>query len=347
MGSTRALDFCIVGLGARTPAGLRGPTSAIAIHAGITRIAEHPYMVDRAGDPLMVGMDSTLAEHAWLERMVQLSRSAVAESVEGLPVDPRVPLPVYLALPEVDLFFNEHDASDVCRRLAMELDGVVSIQPVPVTEGHAAGVLALERALAGLRGGMFGCAVVCGVDTFLDPDRLDALDRDKRLIVADSRWGFTPGEGAAALAVCTGTFARNHGLKVLAWIAGLGNSLEPNSMHREGVCTGEGLAAALRAAAAQAGAQVTKQYCDINGERYREHEMSYAILRVPKAAFVDAVDYIAPASAWGHMGAASIPLMMTLPIVTHARGFSPGPWPMVWSGSENGRRGAVVLHLPS
>jgi hypothetical protein len=50
---------------------------------------------------------------------------------------------------------------------------------------------------------------------------------------------------------------------------------------------------------------------------------------------------------WGQCGAAGAAMFATLPIVAHARGYSPGAWPMVWSGSENGRRAALVLHLPS
>lgn len=350
--ATRSFDCCIVGLGARTPVGLRAATSAVAIHAGITRLAEHPYMVDKAGDPLVVAMDRSLEEPRGLDRMLALARSALLEATEGLPLDPREPLTVYLGLPERGsgpgpAWFGEHDANALCRRLTTAPGWPSPLQIMPVPEGNAAGVVALERALAGLRAGLFACCLVAGVDTFLDPDRVEALDRAGRLIVRESRWGFTPGEGAGALAVCTTTYARNHRLPVLAWIGGVETSMEPSAMHTQGICTGEGLARALRGAAVKAGAQVTKQYCDINGERYREHELSYAILRVPQAAFVDAVDYLAPADAWGHCGAATIPLLATLPIVTHARGFSPGPWPMVWSGSEGGRRGAVVLQLPS
>lgn len=344
-GFAQSLDCCIVGLGARTPVGLRAPTSACAIRAGITRLGEHPYMVDLAGDPLVVGMDQTIEEHPCLERMARLARSAILEAIEGLPLDPRQALPVYLGLPQIDRYFSAHDSEALCRRLATE-PGAVPLTPYPVAEGGAAAAVGLERAVAALRAGMVSCCVVAGVDSFLDPDRLEALDRDRRIIASGARWGFTPGEGAGALVVCSGTFARNLRLPVLAWIRGLASAVEPSPMHSQGICTGEGLARAMQAAAAGAGAQVTKQYCDINGERYRELEVGYAILRAPRAAFVDSLDYVAPADAWGHVGAASIPLLTALPIVAHARGFSPGAWPMVWSGSESGRRGVLVLQLP-
>lgn len=344
MNATNSGDCCIVGLGARTPVGLRAVTSAAAIRAGLTRLAEHPYMVDLSGDPLVVAMDRTIQEPLYIERMIRLARSALLEAMEGLPLELHQPLPVYLGLPQFDRFFSEHDSNALCRRLVTE-PGTVPLRPVPVPEGNAAGVVALERATADLLGGVFACCLVVGVDSFLDPDRLDALDNERRIIARAARWGFSPGEGAGALAVCTDTFARTHRLPVLAWIAGLASAMEPSPMHTQGVCTGEGLARVMLAAASQAGVRVTKQYCDINGERYREHEQSHAILRVPQT-FVDAVDYLAPASSWGHVGAASIPLLTILPILAHTRGFSPGPWPIIWSGSESGLRGALVLRLP-
>ena len=147
------------------------------------------------------------------------------------------------------------------------------------------------------------------------------------------------------LAICSARFARECGLKPRAWIAAGLTTHELARMRTETVCTGEGLGLAFKAAAARAGASITKQYCDLDGERYREHEFSFAILRAPKTAFVDAVDYVAPADCWGSTGAATGALLAILPVLHHERGASPGPWPMVWCGSENGRRGVLVLHL--
>lgn len=343
--SARPLDTCIVAIGARTPLGLRARPSAMAAHAGIARLAEHPYMVDRRGDPLVVAMDSTLDAHPWAERMFVLAKSALDEVTEALPLAKDAPLPLFLGLPELGRFFTEADATALCRRLAQQFGRAV-LQPFAVADGNAAPIVALERALAGVRAGTFPIAIVGGVESYLDPARLDALDAASRISARTIRWGFHPGEGAAMLAVCKGSFAAQARLPVLAWIAGTKVTAEPAAMHVDAICTGVGLAAALGGAAAAAGVSVTKQYCDIDGERYREHEFSFAILRVAPAAFVDAVDYVAPANLWGQCGAAGAAMLATIPIVTHARGWSPGPWPMVWCGSEGGRRGAIVLHLP-
>lgn len=336
---------CIAAIGARTPLGRRAWPSAAAVRAGISRVAAHPYMVDKAGDPYMVAVDSTLAAVDRIERMFALATSALDEALEGVPLSPGTKLPIWLALPEIGRHFTADSASTLARRISAHVAGRCEPQLVVMTEGNAGGVWGIERAIATIESGVAPCCIVGGVDSFLDADLLEDLDAEGRIASLTNRWGFPPGEGAGMLVVCSAAFAHQTRLPRLAWIAAAVSSNEPNRMNTESICTGQGLARSMEQAAAHAGTCVTKQYCDINGERYRENELAYAILRAPAPAFENAVDYVAPADCWGHQGAASVPLLTLLPIVHHARGASPGAWPMVWCSSENGRRGALVLHL--
>ena len=50
-------DVVVVSLGARTPLGLSAEAAAAAARAGIRRIAEHAFMVDPAGEPLMTAAE--------------------------------------------------------------------------------------------------------------------------------------------------------------------------------------------------------------------------------------------------------------------------------------------------
>ncbi|MCK4857539.1 MAG: hypothetical protein KAT58_06200 [candidate division Zixibacteria bacterium] len=308
---------------------------------------EHPYMVDKSGEPFMVAMDSTLEDHNRHERIFVLARSALLEVLEKIPSTSATTLPIYLGLPEFGPFYSQHHAHALCQRLAAEVSWRCKPQIVPVTEGDAAGLAAMERAVAGISDGMFQCCIVGGVDSFLDPDILESLDDVCRVASIANRWGFPPGEGAGMLAVCSPEFARVSCLHILGWVVSLASTVEKNPINTKTICLGTGLAKVMQKAAGVAGNQVTKQYCDINGERYREHEFSYAILRVPPPTFVNSLDYVSPVDCWGHNGAATGPLLSLLPLVCHNLGFSPGQWPMVWCGSENGRRGAMVLHLQS
>ncbi len=339
----------IVGLGARTPVGLRALTSAVAALAGVTRLQEHPYMRDRAGESFVVGMDRTLDPHERHERMFVLALSALSEALGTLPVrSSQTVVPIYLALPETDGRPGEPLLQGaLCRRLTAALASSCTAPVIGVPRGNAAGVVALEHALGGLHDGQFDCCVVGGVDSWLDPDLLEPLDRGGYIASSTNRWGFPPGEAAAALAVCSPSFAHRHGLRPLARVAATAYGTEENRIFTETICLGRGLADVLGRAATAARAPVDRQFCDIDGLRYREHEFSLAVLRLPAARFIDTLAYEAPAGRWGNVGAASIPMLSMLPIVAHMRGRSRGRWPLVWSGSNSGLRGALLLHLES
>ena len=52
----------IVSLGASTPVGRDAWSSAAAVRAGVSAFAEHPYMDDTAGEPMIVAI-GTVARH--------------------------------------------------------------------------------------------------------------------------------------------------------------------------------------------------------------------------------------------------------------------------------------------
>jgi 3-oxoacyl-[acyl-carrier-protein] synthase-1 len=343
--NSQADQDIIAGLGARTPTGLKADASAIAVYAGISGIVEHPYMVDKAGDSFMVGIDQTLEEHDRNERMYFLAKSALEEVIKTMPLSPEIRLSVYLGLPELGTHFDQRAVDTLCQRLTVHLSATCRPVLRPVPEGNAAFILALQHALNDMRRGIVDQCIVGGVDSLLDPDILEPMDEAGRIASASNRWGCPPGEGAAMLAVCNASFARQNSLSPLASIASIGISHEPNQINSDTICTGEGLAKAMIEANNGVEEQITKQYCDINGERYREDEFSYAILRVPSSTFVNAIDYVAPADCWGHTGAATAALLALLPVSCSRRGFVTGNWPMIWCGSESGLRAAMILHI--
>lgn len=302
-------------------------------------------MKDKAGNPFKVGMDSGVEAVGRDGRIAALAASALEEAVAGIPLAPRVRLPIYLGLPEYGRFFDERRALKICSTLSAPLVERCEPQILPVPEGNAAGLIALERAVAGIHSRAFEVCVVGGADSTVDADILEWLDDEKRLRSETNRWGFPPGEGSAMLGVCSPSFARASRLPVLASVASLQTSVEPHPLGAKGVCTGEGLAFAMAKAAQAAGTRVGRQYCDIDGDRYREHELSFALQRVPPATFLDALDYEAPVDRWGNVGAAWGPALCVLAIVVAQLGFGTTEWPMVWCGSDSGRRGALVLHL--
>lgn len=77
---------------------------------------------------------------------------------------------------------------------------------------------------------------------------------------------------------------------------------------------GEGLSQAVREATRVLRLSEKKTgdtYCDLNGERNRAEEFTFAVLRNPHL-FEDANRFTAPADAWGDGGAAAGPLLAML-----------------------------------
>jgi 3-oxoacyl-[acyl-carrier-protein] synthase-1 len=342
--------FVIVATGARTPVGLRAPTSAAAARAGLCRHAFHPTMLDGAGDPLRFALDARLdPDLCGSPRARALALTALQECLEPLAALGPVPLSLWVGLPEERPGFTRTDTDRVMHALTRALAPHARLEAVmSVPRGHAAGLVALEHALRELDAGRTRACVVGGVDCYLHPATIDWLDESRRLCTAANRSGFVPGEAAAFFVVTTDATARARHLPELATIRSVATSTEPNPIASGRVCTGEALTAAI--AEASLGLRlpqekITTTYCDINGERHRSEEFLYVPLRLP-APFVDANRYDAPADAWGNVGAASGPLYVSLAVASGQRSYALGPHVLAWTSSDGGTRAAVTLSVP-
>jgi 3-oxoacyl-[acyl-carrier-protein] synthase-1 len=325
--------IAIIGHGARTPLGLECRASAAAVRAGISAIADHPFMIDRFGLPMKVTRDAEL-DPTWpcLRRISALGAAAAREALAGSARTTKLALMLNLAEPRPGLPAGSSAEVAEYMRGALELD-------VPVhhaMEGHAGGVVAMEAAGRLLEAGRAEAVLVGGAESYLDADTLEWLDREERLHSENNIYGFCPGEGAAFVLLTKG----RHDASMEIAATSLGR--EVNVIGTEDICLGEGLGAAF---AAVGDGPVDRILCDMNGERYRGNEYGFAVLR-SHALFRDAADFEAPADCWGDLGAASAPLFACLVIEAEARGYAKGPRTLIWASSEGGRRAAAVLRRP-
>jgi 3-oxoacyl-[acyl-carrier-protein] synthase-1 len=213
--------------------------------------------------------------------------------------------------------------------------------------GHASGLMGIQAAAQSLSTGEREICVVAAVDSYHDPQTLESLDDLHLLMSAVNRNGFPPGEAAGACLLVSRPAADRYGLPVLGSVAAATTAFEPHGIRSDGVCIGEGLSDALKGAISGLRLPeeaITDTYCDLNGERYRNEERTYTVLRVSEA-FVDVNDCECPADCWGDVGAASGPLFASLAVAASRRGYAKGDHPVLWAGSESGHRSAVVLNL--
>lgn len=333
-------DVCILGWGARTAVGRTPEATAAAVRGGISRLAEHPYMLDKASEPFIVAMDPQIEELGRLPRVLALT-AAVMEQVK--PAVQRIggAVPVYFGIAE--------DLQPVATAVVAAVRRVLGVETrvATVASGHASGLTALQLAIDDLAARRASACIVAGADSHIDPDLLEHLDATGQLLSASNKFGFPPGEGAGALVVAARSLARSSGLPVLGWVIDVCSATEPAPSGSDGICTGVGLAAAIDGATkrlALPDEPVFRIYCDQNGQRFRAADYAWATQRI-RPVFADMSDFVTPADCWGDVGAASGPLLAQLALASGLKGYAPGPRALVYTTSNGSQRAAATFHL--
>ncbi len=339
----------IVAVAARTAVGLTAESTAAAVRAGVSRICQHPFMLDAAGDKLRCGYDRGIDPALFgADRMFSLARRALAEAAAKLTRQRPCPVPVrvLLALPEPRPGFSSQDASRLARRLGEVPPTRLPAVRVEQTEaGHAGALGGLERAVHDIGQGVEDLCFVGGVDSYLEEETIDWLDAERRLARAEIRSGFPPGEGAAMLAVASDAARSALALPSLARIRTVACAREKRDPKCDAGLLGEAMTEAIRRAAGalrRPGEILADVYCDINGERSRADDWAFALLRTA-SAFRDGTDYRTAVSQCGDIGAASAALSCVLAVQAWQRGYANGPLALACGSSWTGLRGAAIL----
>lgn len=333
----------------RCAVGLTAESAAAAIRAGISRVAEHPFMIDAAGEPLLCARDSRIdAKVLGAERLVVLAEHALREIVTKLTLRgaARAPIPVLLALPEPRPGFTAEHVAWLQQRLtacAVPFIGEIVVQPVG--GGHAGSLSALRLAVERIRAGRDELCIAGGVDSYFDADTLDWLESELRLARAGVRTGFSPGEGAALLAVCSDAARTQLGLPSLARVRAVACTFEQRDPKSQEGVLGEALTEAVSAVTGELRLPheiVSDVYGNINGERARTEDWGFALLRTAER-FRDGTAYVSAVGECGDIGAATGALGGALAVQAWQRGYAHGPRALVWAGSWSGVRAAALL----
>ncbi len=334
---------CITAVGAVTPIGSGAWIAAAAARAGVCGFREHPFMIDTAGEPMRV------ARVPWLdvdvpiaERCVQMLLLAIDEALAGAAALTKVALAV--GLPPL----RPGRGNDLVDRIERAVAGRFGSRVWPLLTfevGHAGALLALDAALKGLRAGSIDACLVAGVDSYIAPETLEWIEECDQLHGGgplNNAWGFIPGEACGVLLL-----QRAGATGGIGDVVSVGIGRESKLIKTDGVCIGEGLTQAFRAALTELaeGERIDNVFCDMNGEAYRADEYGFSCLRT-KERFREATDFVAAADCWGDVGAAGAPLHALQAIAACRKGYAKGGLSMVWASSEGGERGAAVLRAP-
>ena len=146
----------VVGVGARTAIGMTAPATAAAVRAGVAGFEKHPFVIDTAGNRMIVAAAPYLGlEFGGADRVAELAAPAAAEALTAFAAAPggKPPVPIFIGLPPA----RPGRAKDLAhrgRRPGPRGGG----GPVPRGEGRGDRDRACGRGDGG-EGGVGGCPV--------------------------------------------------------------------------------------------------------------------------------------------------------------------------------------------
>ncbi len=338
--SEQARPASILGVGARASPGLsaRQVATGVAAGRGLSRTVQLPEASIVVMETVGLANATTLPE-----RLLQLAVPALREAVWGIP---RGPWPLVLAVPErpaaASLGFDARALLDsLCDAAPCGLDRSRSSI---VAGEHAAGALAMTRALELVRGAQGpNVVVVGGVDSRVLPEILEELMAAGRLSPATflgrdypDRGGQLPGEGAAFLAL-----GRDGVGTPMARLSSVGARVVSGGA--SGVAAIHGL---LRGAIVDDD-EALWLMSDINGEPGATGIWTEALreLQAERKGARLRVHHETPALSFGDVGAAIAPLSVALASVRLASGAPPDlDTALVVVRARDGLAGAVSVH---
>jgi len=340
--------LCIVGIGACTSVGLNAVATAAAVRAGISGFEEHPFLLNYEGEPYMLAMVPSIdSKITGVDRYIALSTFAIHEALSPLPCieSKKHEVKAIVALPEIRPGLPNDLGKKLSDHISAQSKDQYAIEDVRIAfNGHAAGLMAIESARKHLANEECEFYLAGGIDSYIDSETLDWVEKNEQLHVPSNAWGFIPGEAACFCLICSVDTANKYKLPVKAQLVAISTANEKNKIKTETVCIGEGLTLAVKGVVSKLpeNAKVDFTICDQNGEAYRADEFGFMSCRLSKY-FTDASDYMAPADCWGDVGAASGPLFVNLIISASEKNYAKGPHTLLWTSSEGGERTAVLI----
>jgi len=276
------------------------------------------------------------------ERLWQLGAPALAEAVRLLDRDRDEPLPLIVALPPRYSPESEPLGPDFVAVLAHRAALPIDLEGSDtVVADHAAFAPALERALAAVAERR-GPVVVGGVASYHDPAVLAVLDEARRLHGYGTKDGFIPSEAAAFLVLAP---ADKEPKQAFARVVAVASGAERDDVSEEPPI-GEAMTELIRSLAAHTATPIPWLLCDVNDERHRVKEWSFAMIRNRDLIDDDVTVVTRPYDELGDVDAATGAVYAAYVSQAFRLGFAPARQALVALRSEGAGRGAFVLEAP-
>ena len=341
----------MVSWGAVTALGLNAPQTAFSRRAGRTRFAPTPF-VDAWGERIVGSFLETLpGTLVGVDRLIALAMPALSESLAVFS-DVAMPGGVGFALSLPTRYAEEGTVDRVNpegRRLADTLRANLGVA-TPVADavfpvGRAGGALAVAKALEWMRLGTVSVAVVGGVDSSYDWDRLRYIEAGDRLITEDNLDGMIPGEGAGFVVFAAPSALAAMGRSPVARVVGVDAAMEPHPVPAEETTSADGFTAAIGNAVRDlrsAGGRFGQWWTDLTHEDRYIREYQVLLARFGDV-LGEGLEFHTPPRDLGDIGAATLPVFFALAGESWYREYGWDRLALCTAGSDGGARGAVLL----
>jgi len=350
-------EIVVTGIGMRTAIGNHAVQSCASARAGINRFVEWPHFgtggAEEGGGLVVSATTPDLGDGPWIEKAIPLViqplhevlwHAGLYEGAGGGAGGKRIG--AFLGTPYSDRVGVDEDGF---REFSIEarqhcISPTHATHMEIVASDHAAGLMAMARAIEQLQDGTLDICFVGAVDSLLETQHLSALSDEGRLKVESRSSGLIPGEGAAFVALERHEDARSRGARPLARIASVGLDQESAPCTSDEPSRAEGLTRALRVAVEGAGGAepLHTALVDLTGERWRFLEWALVETRCFHE-FPRGWSLWHPADCWGDIGAAFGPSAVCFAVRAFERGFGGPGGVLICASSERGERATTVL----
>jgi 3-oxoacyl-[acyl-carrier-protein] synthase-1 len=325
-----------------TALGFNAPATLAALGAGVTGIAQVPWLDSESGKPLR---GAKVALPQWWEglgKLADLAAPAINECLQAAAPESADNVPILLGVAEADRpgrteALTERLLGEIELRLSLGRHRDSRVYPY----GQVGCVIALQDALQIIGSGRAKACVVAGVDSFLHQPTLDAYIARRRLMTASNSNGFFPGEAACAVLVAAADSMPRDELRLL----GMGRGFEPATINGVDPLRAVGMTQATRQALESAGIalqDVAFRITDLSGEHYKFKEALFVLTRLDRGVRQGALDLWHPIEYLGEIGAAILPCILGWALHSQQFGYAPGPLVLCHVGSDDGQRAAII-----
>ncbi|NOU21937.1 MAG: 3-oxoacyl-ACP synthase [Methyloglobulus sp.] len=324
--------------------GLTAESACAAMRAGIANFQELPYL-DNQGEPIIGAMVPDLPPDMKRgERLGELLAMAITDCLKNNAIQSLENIPILVGLAEPDRPGGGAGLADEIFDLMYEKLGLRFHPQLSrtIATGHTSGFEGLRIARELFKNTEVSACLVCGVDSYINPDTLQWLDQNQRLKSQENSDGVIPGETSAAVLI-----TKRHQLnnKLSLRVIGLGFGVEIATIFNDEPFLGLGLTKATREALDQGGVQfhqIDLRISDITGESYGFREQALVkgrLLRVRKDDF----PIWHCADSVGDCGAGAGVVQLVLAYQALLKGYMPGELVMGFTSSHYGARSTVLI----